>query len=135
MRTVVHKTEGETLRMGQGGVRPITILIDPKGVGSRELSMGVQELPPGGGIPLHRHQDEEEVLFVYAGRMRITIEGRALEVGPESAVFIPRGAWHRVETLGDEPLRTTWTFSPPGFEEVFREMARTQTEHPGPPPV
>lgn len=95
--------------------------------------MGVQELPPGSRIPEHRHEHEEELMFIYAGRARITIEGKSTEVGPETAILYPQGAWHQVEAIGDGPVRMTWTFSPPGYEEVFREMARGRLEHSAPP--
>ena len=133
MRTVVRRQDGAHLQIGTAHVRPITILIAPDRTGNRHLSMGVQELDPGGLIPLHNHPGAEELLFVYGGRARITLEGEVMEVGPETAILFPQEAWHQIEALPGEPLKLTWTFAPPGYEHTFREMARTRTEHELPP--
>ena len=129
MGTIVKREEGEHLRIGDAHARPLTILIAPDRTGNRHLSMGVQEMDPGGLIPMHNHPDAEELLFVYAGRARVTLDGQVFEVGPETAVFFPQGAWHEIVALEGEPLKLTWTFAPPGYEHTFREMARTRTDH------
>ncbi len=77
----------------------------------------------------HRHP-YEEILFVYQGRTRITVGGVAYEVGPETAVFVPPDVYHSIENIGSGELRLTFTLSPPGYENVFRELARARTDHP-----
>jgi quercetin dioxygenase-like cupin family protein len=129
MRHVVRRGEGERLWIGEGGERPVEILVEPGTAGTTAFTMGVQHMPPGGQVPLHRHP-EEEILFVYSGRARITVAGVTHEVGPETAVFIPGDTYHSIENVGTEELRMTFTLSPPGYEKVFREMARSRTEHP-----
>ena len=134
MELVVHRREGEHLRIGSVHARPVEILIAPDRTGNANLSFGVQEMDPGGKIPLHNHPDAEELLYFYAGRALVTIDGRTYGVGPETAVFFPRGAWHEIVAVGNEPLKLTWTFSPPGYEHTFREMARTGIDHERPDP-
>jgi quercetin dioxygenase-like cupin family protein len=129
MRHVVRRGEGERLWIGEGGERPVEILVEPGTAGTTAFTMGVQHMPPGGQVPLHRHP-EEEILFVYSGRARITVAGVTHEVGPETAVFIPGDTYHSIENVGAEDVRMTFTLSPPGYEKVFREMARSRTEHP-----
>ncbi len=126
MRVVVRRGEGEVLLLG--GTRPIEILIEPATTGTRAFTMGTQALPPGGAVPLHKHP-EEEILFVYAGSGRVTVGGVAHEVGPETAVFLPGDTYHRIENTGSGELRYTFTLSPPGYEEFFRTLARTRTDH------
>jgi len=130
MRHVVRRGEGEHLWLGKGGEqRPIEILVESGTAGTTAFTMGVQNLPPGGQVPLHRHP-HEEILFAYSGRARITVAGVSHEVGPETAVFIPADTYHSIENVGTEEFRMTFTLSPPGYEKVFREMARGHTEHP-----
>ena len=133
MRTVIKRQDGEHLQIGDAHARPITILIAPDRTGNRHLAMGVQEMDPGGRIPLHNHPDAEELLFVYGGRARVTLDGQVFDVDPETAILFPQGAWHEIEALEGEPLKLTWTFSPPGYEHTFREMARTRIDHAPPP--
>src|SRR5437870_2807970 len=61
---------------------------------------------------------------------RITVDGVPHEVGPETAVFVPPDVYHSIESIGDAELRLTFTLSPPGYENVFRELARARTDHP-----
>lgn len=59
---------------------------------------------PGAKLSLQRHRHREEHWVVVAGRARVTRDAETFELGPSQAVFIPRGAVHRIECLGDEPL-------------------------------
>ncbi|MGH7266054.1 MAG: cupin domain-containing protein [Candidatus Rokuibacteriota bacterium] len=128
MRTAVPRGDGETLMIGTDHRRPVEILVEPGTTGAKTLMMGAQTLPPGGEIPLHQH-GQEEILFVYAGRARITVGGAAHDVGPETAVFVPGGTPHRIQNTGSEDLRMTFTMSPPGYEEFFRQLARAGSDH------
>jgi quercetin dioxygenase-like cupin family protein len=126
-RIAIRRGEGERLRLGPAR-RPIEILIEPGTTGTRAFTMGVQALPPGAEVPLHRHA-EEEILFVYAGAGRITVGGVTHAVEPETAVFVPGDTWHRIENPGPGELCYTFTLSPPGYEDFFRHLARTTTDH------
>lgn len=128
MRHVIRRGDGEILRLGQDGARPIEILVEPQTTGTTAFTMGAQSLAPGSQVPLHRHP-EEEILFVYAGRARVTIGGAAHDVGPETAVFLPGNTSHSIESTGPGELRMTFTLAPPGYEKFFRELARTGTDH------
>lgn len=59
---------------------------------------------PGAKLSLQRHRHREEHWVVVSGRARVTRDHETLELGPSQAVFIPRGAVHRIETVGDAPL-------------------------------
>ena len=131
MRNVIRRGDGEILWLGggQNGGRPVEILVEPETTGTTAFTMGAQNLPPGGRVPTHRHP-YEEILFVYQGRARIAVGGVPQEVGPETAVFVPRDVDHSIENIGSGELRLTFTLSPPGYENVFRELARAGTDHP-----
>jgi len=126
MKTAVRRGEGDLLMLG--GRRPIEILVERGTTGTRAFTMGAQTLARGAEVPEHRHA-EEEILFVYAGSGRITVGGVPHEVGPETAVFVPGDTYHRIENTGAGELRMTFTLSPPGYEEFFRTLARTRTDH------
>jgi len=60
------------------------------------------------------HEESEEVLFLISGRAKIVIEGEGeWEIGPETAFYSPVGKKHRVENIGDEPLKLVWVYCPP----------------------
>jgi mannose-6-phosphate isomerase-like protein (cupin superfamily) len=65
-------------------------------------------------IPDHVHEDSEELMFIISGRARLVIEGEGeWEIGPETAIYSPLGKKHRLENIGDEPLKLVWVYSPP----------------------
>jgi mannose-6-phosphate isomerase-like protein (cupin superfamily) len=81
------------------------LLLAPKFGGVKNVSMGMNITEVGSMIPDHVHEQSEEVLFL--------ISGREWEIGPETAFYSPLGKKHRVENIGDEPLRIVWVYCPP----------------------
>jgi putative monooxygenase len=76
--------------------------------------MGMNVTEVGSMIPDHSHEDAEEVLFLISGRAKLVIEGEGeWEIGPETAFYSPKGKKHRLENIGDEPLKLVWVYSPP----------------------
>lgn len=78
---------------------------------SRQMLIGPEEGPnfamrklviePGGGIPAHTSGAEHEQ-YVLGGRARVGIGDHVYEVEKGDVVFIPVGAPHWYEALGDE---------------------------------
>ena len=90
------------------------LLLAPKFGGVKNVSMGMNITEVGSMIPDHVHNESEEVLFLISGRAKIVIEGEGeWEIGPETAFYSPLGKKHRVENIGDEPLRIVWVYCPP----------------------
>jgi quercetin dioxygenase-like cupin family protein len=85
---------------------------------------------PGEGPPLHTHANEDESLYVLDGGVRFKLgdEIRAAPAG--SFVFIPRGAPHTWQNVGDGPARVLIHFTPSGMERFFDGFAALET--PGP---
>jgi putative monooxygenase len=90
------------------------LLLAPKNVGTRNVSMGLNVTAVGSMIPDHVHTDSEEVMFIISGRAKLVIEGEGeWEIGPETAIYSPLGKKHRLENIGDEPLKLVWVYGPP----------------------
>lgn len=90
------------------------LLLAPKFGGVQNVSMGMNITEVGSMIPDHVHEESEEVLFLISGRAKIVIEGEGeWEIGPETAFYSPVGKKHRVENIGDEPLKLVWVYCPP----------------------
>ena len=102
--------------VGEYKIPPRTskLLLAPKFGGVKNVSMGMNITEVGSQIPDHVHDASEEVLFLMSGKARIVIEGvGSWEIGPETAFYSPLGVKHRVENIGDEPLRIVWVYCPP----------------------
>ena len=115
--------DGEVLKLGPPAPGEIIIKVDPKRDGS-SYAMGTETLLPGAAIPVHRHLEQDEVIFVHKGQGRATLDGKSMTVVPGTMVYVPRLAWHGLRNTGTGMLHITWTAAPPGIEEFFRELAR-----------
>jgi mannose-1-phosphate guanylyltransferase / mannose-6-phosphate isomerase len=61
-------------------------------------------LKPGCRISLQRHRRRAEHWVVVAGRAKVTRGADEMLLGPNQSTYIPLGARHRLENVGDEPL-------------------------------
>jgi quercetin dioxygenase-like cupin family protein len=85
---------------------------------------------PGEGPPLHTHANEDESLYVVDGEVRFKL-GDEIQAAPAgSFIFIPRGAPHTWQNVGDGPARMLIHFTPSGMERFFDGFAAL--ERPGP---
>jgi mannose-6-phosphate isomerase-like protein (cupin superfamily) len=85
-------------------------LLNQKQGGSMEFIFGLAELPVGGVLPLHAHQ-QAETDYILSGKARFRLGLRSLESGPRSALYFPCGAPHSIENLGSEPFRYIYTYA------------------------
>lgn len=113
----------EVLTIGPPARGEIVIKVDPRRTGAA-FAMGTESLASGAAIPVHRHLSQDEVLFIYKGQGRATLEGKAITVLPGTMLYVPRQAWHGLRNTGTGLLQFTWTAAPPGIEQFFREMSR-----------
>lgn len=54
--------------------------------------------------PSHKHADKEELIIVWKGKLKITINGQSKTVGPGSVAIAMPGDEHGFENGGDEPV-------------------------------
>ncbi|MCK7514030.1 MAG: cupin domain-containing protein [Desulfobacterales bacterium] len=62
-----------------------------KTVGAKNLAMGVNETYPGGMVPEHKHDHEEEVMFFLAGRGMFVTPDREIPLEPGVCIYNPPG--------------------------------------------
>ncbi len=113
--------EGESLLLGSRRA-PLVIKVSPE-AGSPHLSAIMEHIAPGDGIPVHLHQSEDEIIFVYAGEGLQRLGETEHTVAAGSLVYIPRGTWHGLRnpaTTGD--LIIVAIFTPTGMEHYFRAI-------------
>lgn len=115
---VLSAQQGEVIQRGKGNT--IRIKVDPK-TGSPEMAAGTQRLEPGAGIPVHLHEQEDEMLFVHEGS-GIAVMGNSRKVVKRGdTIFIPHGTWHGIETQQLD-IELLWVVTPAGLERFFREL-------------
>ena len=81
------------------------------------------------GPPLHVH-DQDEVIYILAGSLRVKLGDTLRQAPTGSFVFIPRGTPHTWQNVGAEPLRFFATIMPAAvaFEEFFKRYAQLPAE-------
>jgi mannose-6-phosphate isomerase-like protein (cupin superfamily) len=88
--------------------------------------------PPGGGPPLHRHHNEDEIFLVIEGQMSYFVDGRWTEVGVGGAVYLPKDTAHTFRNVGSSPSRHWIITTPSGFEIFFAHCADEFAKPSGP---
>jgi mannose-6-phosphate isomerase-like protein (cupin superfamily) len=123
-RYIVPPGQGEVLELGPPNAGKIIITVDPKNTGETRFCMLIQVLNPGGVVPVHLHEREEQILFFYAGCGTASLDDKEMEVRPGTTVYVPRQMWHGFTNTGPEPLCVFETTSPAGPENAFRELSQ-----------
>jgi uncharacterized cupin superfamily protein len=95
--------------------------------GSDQLGASLFEVPPGAAtFPLHAHFNNEELLLVLEGRLRLTVaDGASRELAPGDVVACPAGraGAHRLDNDGDEAARVliVSTMKAPEINEMLED--------------
>ena len=129
---VVQKDEGEYLVSGRRRA-PMRIKIDSRRAAGATMSMLMSEVAPAANIPVHLHRNEDELIFIHTGEGIVTLGDRRIPTKAGAVLYAPKNVWHGVENTGSETLTWCAIYSPPGFEQFFRE-AVTPASGPGPTP-
>ncbi|MCE5337037.1 MAG: cupin domain-containing protein [Desulfobacteraceae bacterium] len=88
-------------------------LIGPEDGNCNNMILGVVVFPPGSDPGTHKHEAEEEIIYVVSGRGETKVGDAVYPLEPGVAVFTEPGIEHGVKTLGSEPLVLVSVFSPP----------------------
>ena len=120
--SVVQAGKGEKLLLGPRQA-PIEIKIG-RSHGSSRLAAFMEYIRPGDGIPIHFHENDDELIFIHSGQgiMALAEEDYPIEAG--AVVFVPQGVWHgpRNTSLSNDLVMLA-VFSPAGVEGYFREFS------------
>jgi mannose-6-phosphate isomerase-like protein (cupin superfamily) len=121
----------EGLHIPLAGGRELTIKVDSQLTPGVRMSMVTEDLPPGAEILVHLHQREDEIIIIRSGHGIATLGDREVAVGPGATVYVPQGVWHGLKNTGETVLGMSAIYSPPGFEQAFKDSLRpnrTQAE-------
>lgn len=88
-------------------------LVGPEDGDCQNMILGVVTFPPGSDPGTHRHEREEEIIYVISGQGETRVGDQVYPLEPGVTVFTEPGMEHGVKTLGDEPLVLISVFSPP----------------------
>ena len=80
-------------------------------------------LAPGMGVPRHMHTREDEVYFILAGELEVTVGEKTFVLRPGDTLLAPRDIPHKLRNSGNTTNHYLLIFSPSGFEEFMMATA------------
>ena len=80
-------------------------------------------LAPGMAVPRHMHTREDEVYFVLAGELEVTVGEETFVLRPGDSLLAPRDIPHKLRNSGSTTNHYLLLFSPSGFEEFIMATA------------
>jgi mannose-6-phosphate isomerase-like protein (cupin superfamily) len=87
-------------------------------------------MPAQFGPPLHIHHEEDELLQILEGDVRVACGDTDVVLGPGGFAYLPRGVPHTFWVQGSAPARMLVIFTPGGGEQMFVESGvRTESPH------
>ena len=108
---VIREDEREYISVDWGKTKS---LFGPENVGARYLKINMTEYAPGTEHKLHRHPDQEEVIFVLEGEGITRTDAGDQPIRAGSFVFVPADTDHTtINVSKDRPMRAVIIKSPP----------------------
>lgn len=117
---VVHPQEGVHLLTGRRKV-PMNIKLSKVKNGVNGISFCIEDLIPGRKMRVHKHLNNDELIFVHKGEGTLTLDEQTINVKTGTVIYVPRGIWHGLDNTGTENLLMAFQYSPAGFEQYFIE--------------
>jgi oxalate decarboxylase/phosphoglucose isomerase-like protein (cupin superfamily) len=117
---LVREAEGTHILTGRRKV-PMNIKISKTNNGVNEISFCIEDMTPGRKMRVHKHLNNDELIFINKGQGSLTLDENVYDVKAGDVVFVPRGVWHGLDNHGTEDLRMIFQYTPAGFEQYFIE--------------
>ena len=93
---IASETDQEVLDWGR-----LRWLSNPPSTGAGQLTVIDVTLAPGKGHDFHKHPDQEEVIYVAAGKVEQWVDREKRVLGPGDSAFIPAGVVHASFNVGE----------------------------------
>ena len=115
---VVRVRRGDATAFAWGSIQ---WLVNEQLAPRAELTFGYVEIDPGCKNPRHLHPNCDEVLFVLEGRLEHSVGDDVVELGPGTALLIPKDVVHDARNPGDVPARVVVAYSSGDRQTVMLE--------------
>jgi quercetin dioxygenase-like cupin family protein len=117
---VVNEEEGETILL-RDGTAIVRIKIS-KTQGALSISFLSESFRPGDALPVHKHLNEDELIFLHKGSGLFTLGENQYSITEGAVAIVPKGVWHGLQNTGNENVEMRIAYTPSGFEGFFREV-------------
>lgn len=97
-----------------------------------QLQVTVMSIPVGGDVGLEVHSDTDQFLRLEQGRGRVQMGPSKddlsfdEEVADDWSIVVPKGSWHNITNIGDEPMKLYSIYAPP--HHAYNTVHETQAD-------
>lgn len=122
-RPVVEPPDGgQSINMGvAGNADIITFKVTAEESAGTLTFLEYDARPHSPGVKPHTHDGHEELFYVLEGTLRMRLGDDVIDAEPGACVFVPRDVVHAFWNATDQPVKFVGTWTPAGFENLFRE--------------
>ena len=91
---------------------------------AKNITLGFSIFPAGSAPEGHIHDNQEEAIYVVAGRGELVTPEGIVSLEPGTSVFVPSGLLHSTVSNGPGPLELVTAFSPPVIPGSYEKSSR-----------
>lgn len=122
-----REDNAETINI-QGGIK-LKVLVSGKDTDGT-IAVLVDTVQPGGGPPIHIHNNQDETFLCVSGEFKIRVGDGVIEVKAGDVAFVPRGTIHGFRNVGTTEGVLQYAFTPAlTIEEMFLEYAQAAKDN------
>ena len=114
---VINEDEGEAFQMRDGTAIVKIKIAKSQGAGS--ISFLSETFKPGDALPVHKHLNEDELIFLHKGTGLFTLADKQYQIKEGAVALVPKGVWHGLQNTGSENIEMRFGYTPSGFEGFF----------------
>lgn len=96
------------------------------------VSVFINRIMPGMGVPMHIHREMDESCYVLSGRVKFVTDTESAVAEPGDYVSVARGTSHGFLGIGTEPIEMLWVTTPGGYDEFFEALSQVPIGAHGP---
>lgn len=100
-----------------------------------KMQLTLMSIPVGGDVGLEVHNDTDQFLRLEQGRGRVQMGPSKNdftfdeEVSDDWIILVPKGMWHNVTNIGDEPMKIYSLYAPPHHAHGTVHETQTDQDH------
>jgi quercetin dioxygenase-like cupin family protein len=121
---IVRNTEGRKISVL--GDRQVVKLTGKDTDG--KLTVIMQELPAGAGVPMHAHAREDENFQIVEGEVEVVTGGETFLLLTGDTIYLPKNVPHSLKAVKDSKLKINLV--PAGIEGMFDELSKLPAGQP-----
>jgi len=95
-----------------------------------KLTVIMHELPPGIGVPMHVHTNEDETFYLTEGELEVTIDNNTTTLKAGDVILLPKNLPHAIKNNTQKVAKAQLSLYPAGIEEMFIQLSQLPA---GPP--